>query len=141
MTAPADSTSVPSRRAFLAHAALSGVAVTRPPIFTVPEPPDADLITLGADLTTAWTRFSELDRDDAQPEAADLAYAEASAVAKAIAAFRATTLAGLLVKARAIAWFHLGDTFGEGSLGVETSDLWLARTIVGDLLAMTRGAA
>lgn len=130
-----DSTPVPSRRAFLAHAALSGVAATQAPIFTVPEPPDADLITLGADLTAAWTRFSSLD-EGAQAEAADLAYAEASTVAKAIAAVSATTLAGLLVKAKAIAWFHAGDTFGEGSLGVETSDLRLARTIVGDLLAM-----
>lgn len=37
MAAATDSTPVPSRRAFLAHAALSGVAATRPPIFTVPE--------------------------------------------------------------------------------------------------------
>ncbi|MGE8126596.1 hypothetical protein ACQKQD_06420 [Methylobacterium sp. NPDC080182] len=136
MASASDSTPVPSRRAFLAHAALSGVAATRPPIFTVPEPPDADLITLGADLTAAWTRFSELESADGEAPAVDAAYADASAAAKAIAALRATTLAGLLIKARAIAWYHLGETLGEGSLGDETSDVRLARTIVGDLLAM-----
>lgn len=36
MTAQADSTRMPSRRAFFAHAAASGVAATQPPLFTVP---------------------------------------------------------------------------------------------------------
>lgn len=41
-----DSTPAPSRRAFLTHAALSGVAATRPPIFQVPEVADAAILAM-----------------------------------------------------------------------------------------------
>lgn len=133
MADASDSTPAPSRRAFLAHAALSSVAVTRPPIFTVPEPPDTDLITLGADLTTAWTRFSELEKDGGGADS-DAAWLRATGAARLIATVRATTLAGLLVKARAIAWLHGGDA--DEPTDDEPTDQRIARTIVGDLLAM-----
>ncbi len=179
MTASADSTSVPTRRAFFAHAALSGLAATQPPIFTVPAVADAAILALGPviaglviitdqterDASAAYETVAEMvgpspvkPRDiqcfptsaayhkakqrydeecaivatrrreaeaatslDALDEAADEANAAEAGKFAELAAMRATTVAGLIVKAQ---WANRRD--------------WeaLTRSIVDDLLAM-----
>ena len=142
MTASADSTLAPSRRAFFAHAVASGVAATRPPIFTVPPLADAAIIALGPiilglvaardalaeyqaaveqrsfDYPTEEHRHAEIEADAAY----DAADGRVLAVSREMAAMRATTLDGLIMKAR------MGAAGGD--------DHALGQSIVADLLAM-----
>lgn len=57
------STSVPSRRALFAHAALSGIAATRPSIFTVPAVADAAILALGPAIAGLVAITDRTERD------------------------------------------------------------------------------
>ena len=105
-----------------------------------PSNPDADLIRLGAELAgiveaeTAWPD----DADDAM--AAGALFERGSAIVEAILRHKARTLAGVQVKARALAWCAADDDLGADMFtpgnGEATTDLRLAGSIAGDLLAM-----
>ncbi len=114
---------------------------------------DADerLLRLGSQLEAAWAEQSRLDRhflsgeakapekDPAGDAAADAAYNRTSRIVNRIEAAQARTIAGLRVKARAIAWCHHGERPVD-LMERPTTDVRLAQSIIADLLASSAEA-
>lgn len=150
MTAPADSTTVPSRRAHVSplsnrRVLLGGIAIA--PALTVSalatSHPDAELLRLGRLLDQAW--MAERHTYDAAAGShttdTETNYEEAcgltSGFVEQIEAATATTLVGLLVKARACSWCHNGESMRDEDFGEQpTTNIRLAVGVIRDLLAM-----
>lgn len=105
--------------------------------------PDAALLALGARLDAAWVVERNLGADcraDDTPEkdaAFEKTFDACSSVVEQIEDLTATTLAGVIVKARACWWCHDGEPFEDNSLNRQaTTDVRLAAGILRDLLAM-----
>jgi len=137
----------PARRMLLAGAgaaATLALGIARAPAATLPHP-DADLIQMGAELRQANAELEAFDA--AHPEEdLDAAMVPCYAVIQRIRAATAHTLAGLQVKAMAVAWCNGTDldTLDPAALDCSDStptDEQVMATIVRDLLAMGRGAA
>lgn len=98
-------------------------------------PADSHLIKLGRQFEQAWSQERQVSRDTTASE---------NAVSKAVAAVRrivrriettpAKSLAGLRVKARAVAWCH-GGRRNVSLREKPTTDVRLAQSIIADLLA------
>lgn len=101
---------------------------------TLPPQPDAELVRLGAALDAAWAAQDAIE--EAGGDGFDEAYAAALAVARRIEALPATTLAGLRVKARVVAWCHGGEPIAADDLVAgHATDMRMVAAIVRDLLA------
>lgn len=111
--------------------------------------PDAELLRLGAAFSDVWSKQAaleaELNRtpplidDDLRWNGFDRLYSEASSIVDQIEALPATTLAGLVVKARACHWCHAGEPVDERFFAIDgkpTTDMRLAAGILSDLVAM-----
>jgi hypothetical protein len=107
--------------------------------------PDHELLVLGAAMEESWTaenRHDAATRDDFSQQACDeheAICAITSSIVDRICALQATTLAGLLVKARAVSWCHCGDAIEINSFAVKygaTTDVILAASLTRDLLQM-----
>jgi len=91
---------------------------------------------LGTEFESAWSDERKLNRNPRATDAAhEKSYARVSRIVRLIERTPAHTLAGLRVKARAVAWCHAGvDTI---SLARNpTTDVRLAQSIVRDLIAL-----
>lgn len=110
--------------------------------------PDAELIRLGATLDDANNKMRALEAelvDDGSDEASEHIYAAiavASAIVDQIERLSATTLAGLKVKVRAIAWCHSDEPFDDECFNEQgTTNVRLASSVMRDLMAMHVGAS
>lgn len=114
---------------------------------------DAELLRLGALLDqavarekAAWMVAEGAGDDDALDKAAEAACAETGAIVDRIEVTPATTLPGLLVKLRAIAWCCSGGDPASIALGVhasisdETTDFRLLHSMLRDMSAIARSA-
>jgi len=134
----------PTRRAMLTGAVALPLALPVAALAaTVAPSPDAELIRLGAELDAAWAaeapfaeRMEALDTVEAD-EAWEAALGRTSDIAGKIAEATATTLAGLMVKARACSWCRDGEPFTDTTFDEQgTTDVSLAAGVMRDLLAM-----
>lgn len=103
---------------------------------------DTELLRLGQEFERLWSAEDDLslrllgDRSDAASDAIEAAVNTTSAVVEKIAATKATTLLGLIVKARAFAWCHADDDVvtAEEMFGPNvTTDVRIMVGIVDDL--------
>ena len=107
-----------------------------------PTNPDAEMLRLGIELAAVVEAENALpdDVDEAEAAGAEAIIQRGSAIVAAILRHKAHTLAGVQVKARALAWCATDDELGEelfmSGSGHLTTDLRLAGSIAGDLLAM-----
>lgn len=123
--------SIISRRTMLARAAAA--TVTGPIALANGSDAHTDtrLVQLGRELEASWAAEKAVCAIEPIDEAAcDAAIECTSAIVDQIKRCAARTMAGLRVKAQAIAWCHGGAPHIEN----ETTDLQLAQTIVEDLL-------
>ncbi len=104
---------------------------------------DAVLIELGRLLDSSWKEEDEIDASyqrSGKPEALgiawDAAFQRTGAIADRILAVPARTIAGLQVKARAIAWCHRGEAEIVLMEDQRPTNILLAESIICDLLAM-----
>lgn len=107
---------------------------------------DHRLIDLGKKLEAAWSHERHICRDTKAPEAVfEKAAAATSRIVGAIEKTPAQSLSGLQVKARAIAWCHSGKpnlsellagSKTHASVAGHTTDVWLARSILADVLKL-----
>lgn len=147
MTAPADSTAVPSRRAHVSsignrRALLGGIAIA--PLLALPAlaalHPDAEILRLGRLMEAHWEveRQSETAgaHDQNEDEPVETAFHKTRQVVIEIEAATASTLEGLRVKARACLWCHSGELPTLEDFEAATTDVRLAVGIVRDLLTM-----
>ncbi len=120
--------------------------------------PDADLLRLGAQLldailveTAAWAVVGNLqpDVDDDWPEhvEAQAQMAVVGEIAERIGAIQAPSLAGVLVKVRAVVWCRCGDAFDPVNLepglgnGPPSTHAQILVSMLTDLEAMGRAGA
>jgi hypothetical protein len=97
------------------------------------EEPDGKLIQLGAAFEAAWS--AERALDGADHDRFEAAHQATQAIVDQIEKLPATTLKGFRIKARAVAWFHLGEDI-ELSGSRALSDTRLAESLIRDLLAL-----
>jgi hypothetical protein len=97
--------------------------------------PDKALIELGAQLDKAWRAERQAIASNAPDRQVEATYRRCGAIVQKIKRARASSIAGLRVKARAVAWCHSGRTRRNLFRG-STTDLQVAGSIVSDLLAM-----
>ena len=126
-----------TRRLLATGAALMGLAGVGTAAHAGAVHPDAELIRLGAELEAAWARqdaAAELAKTDEELE--ELMRPAEEAVER-IEHLPAYTLAGLLVKARAVSWCNCGEEIDPDRFcpfqGAAT-DGRIAASIVRDLL-------
>ncbi|MBB3936583.1 hypothetical protein [Aureimonas phyllosphaerae] len=101
---------------------------------TLPPQPDAELMSLGVALDAAWASQDAIEETGGA--GFDEAYAAALAVAGRIEALPATTLAGLQVKARVVAWCHGGEPIPtDDTVDGRTTDMRMVAALLRDLLA------
>jgi hypothetical protein len=143
-------TTNPTRRALLAGVG----AAAAPPAVAAPSAaahPDAELIRLGDALDVAWAvenrafEAAKGEHDDSGPLTlkAQKAQEAASEIVARVEAIPATSLAGVLVKVRAIAWCRDGDPITAEDLDDAADPATECRLIAGVLndLARLTGAA
>ena len=103
---------------------------------------DAELLRLGAEFERSWAAEDDLslrllgDQSDAASDANEAAINATSAIVEKIVALQATTLPGLIMKARAFAWCSSGDDVvtAEEMFGPNaTTDVRIMLGIVDDL--------
>lgn len=135
----------PTRRGLFGG--IAAVAAAPVAAASVPHHPDAELLQLGEQLIIAWRRENEGwaackgENDDDGPlttQALRLA-AEAAGVVDQIEATPATTLLGVLVKMRALAWCRVGDPVTIEDLvahGEPSTDMLVVVSLLRDLSAM-----
>ena len=98
---------------------------------------DAELVRLGAQLDAAWSEQVASDKADND---IDEPHERACEIAHRIEQMQATTIAGLIVKARACSWCHGGEPFEPDFFSLDghpTTDLRLAASVFRDLLALS----
>jgi len=96
-------------------------------IITLPINQDAELLKLGEDLRIAWLR-ERVMVNETDGDAFEAACAASAEIVRRVEAIKATTLAGLRVKALAVLWCRVGDVPGE------TTDERLVGQIISTLL-------
>lgn len=94
---------------------------------------DRKLLALGAELERAWSEERRLINSDATDAQLERACGRCSKLVRRIELARAKSIAGLRVKARAVAWCHSGKTRRNLFMG-STADIRIAGSIVADLL-------
>ena len=154
----ADTHPTPSRRLALRYgglAALAGLitpAIAQAPVAVAQPHPDAELLRMGAELETEWARQTAFfeNTHDATDEDAMEAMAPSRNSVQSIQDAKACTLAGLQVKALAIAWCcddrergidGIAQFEPEDLFDLATTDERIAWSIVQDLLRMGRMGA
>lgn len=123
-----------TRRILLAGAAAAGIV---PLAASTPLTADAGLIALGAQFERVWAiekTFWEGKLSPATYSLAEDAHASTGDLAEQIVKLRATTMEGLRVKARVVAWCYQGEPSVD--LDARTTDIRIAESIVHDLLAV-----
>jgi hypothetical protein len=142
----------PSRRLALRYGAVAALAGLLTPVVAEASP-DAALIRLGADLETEWKRQCAYFTANPYPDTDDeinAAIEPCHDLVGRIEQAKARTLAGLQVKALAVAWCC--DDMGRGIDGIaqfepmelfdlKTSNERIGWSIVQDLLRMGRAGA
>lgn len=115
----------------------------------LPLHPDAELLSLGRELTVARANLARIDTlpvAERTDELCDRLMEPANAIVQRIEAITPTTLGGLLVQAQAVDFCRTGDPFDVADLdfympsGV-TTDVRLAVGIANALVGMTKAAA
>jgi hypothetical protein len=124
----------PTRRGLLGGAAVLAAAPIIPSVAATN--PDATLLRLGAELDTAyaaeneaWTAAGDVDDDHPMHVLADKLGEVTGGIVDLIEAERAATLAGLLVKTRAVRWCRTGDAAGPEIFGRYP---WINRSLATD---------
>lgn len=131
----------PARRGILAAAGalatVPGAALTALPLHT-----DAELLRLGAELDEALARQNaawaasagELNDEGPLTLKSHAAFDECGGIVDRIELVTATTLAGLLVKAKALAWCRSDDPMTAETFGDHpTTDVRITASILADL--------
>jgi hypothetical protein len=96
---------------------------------------DAQLIQLGDELEIAWADERRICQDETSSDAkVARACDRVASIVDKIEATQASSIEGLRVKARAIAWCH-GDKAPIALTDKQTTDVRLAQAIIADLLA------
>lgn len=98
---------------------------------------DSHLIALGEQLKVAWAEEKRCDPLGRDPDAFERAYAISDRLVDAIEAVPAQTLAGLQVKALAVAWCYGSDKI---ELDGDTTDVRISSSIIRDLLSYSAAA-
>ena len=100
--------------------------------------PDAELLRLGQALDTASAAENAAFAAELGEEATEVLVERSAEIVRQIEALPAATLAGVLVKTRALAWSRLGDPFDADDLGggQPTTDVRLVISLIRDLRAI-----
>ena len=129
------------RRAFLAASAalpVTGAVAAGLPAETTTA--DAELLRLGTELESAWTRERALIDSKTWGDTYEAAFNASSAIVDQIEQQRAHTLEGVRVKVRAVMWCHQGEEDDAEPFRLShyqrTTDVRLAESIVLDLAEM-----
>ena len=122
-----------TRRAAVIGVLASTTALAVPAVAGAAHP-DAALLALGAELDARWAE--EKLHDNGDINLWEAAYDRCQDTVAMIEDTPATTLDGLKVKARAVAWCHSGDEKVDLIVDQDTRDLRLANQIINKLLAL-----
>lgn len=103
------------------------------PVIAIEPASDAYLLSLGHALEIAYQAEMALPQG-CHEEQFEAVFQKCSELANQIMAEKAHTLAGILVKAKAVSWCRSGENFDLKDF--ETTDEKVAASIINDLMAM-----